>query len=186
MGKIKLQDAIKNSYSSSKKQKKNMSGYERDDSLSNDNQQVYYNKADNKLLYTVAGTHNLSDVGTDIMYGLGLHKKTKRYQEAHSKLREAKAKYGVNEATVVGHSLGGGIARGIATDEDKIVTYNKAAVPFEKQRGNETSYRTRGDWVSMFAKARTLDKKLNKNHTAVGRALEAHDSSNLQDSGIDV
>ena len=35
------------------------------------NQQVYYNPNEKKLLMSVAGTHNLRDVGTDFMLGIG-------------------------------------------------------------------------------------------------------------------
>ena len=66
---VSLHNVLKNSYKS--KPAKNMNGYELDKLLSNHNQQVYYNPNEKKLLLTVAGTHNLRDVGTDFMLGIG-------------------------------------------------------------------------------------------------------------------
>jgi hypothetical protein len=40
----------------------------------------------------------------------GKLKNTKRYQDAHTRLRNAKLKYGVNEAIISGDSLGGKIS----------------------------------------------------------------------------
>jgi hypothetical protein len=63
-----LHKVLKNSYASRKKQKKAFlkDGYRYDKFLSNDNEQVYYNPNNKKLLMSVAGTHNLSNFGTDI------------------------------------------------------------------------------------------------------------------------
>ena len=62
-----LHDVIKNSYSKNKS--KIMKRYNLDTSLTNDNQQVYYNLKIKYLLYSIAGTHNLNDVGTDFYLG---------------------------------------------------------------------------------------------------------------------
>jgi hypothetical protein len=59
--------------------------YIKDKSLSSDNQQVYVKKlknGKNKLLYSVAGTHNLSDVVTDGYLAVGKLKDTSRYKQA--------------------------------------------------------------------------------------------------------
>ena len=66
---VSLHSVLKNSYKS--KPAVNMNGYELDKSLSNHNQQVYYNPNEKKLLMSVAGTHNLRDVWTDFMLGVG-------------------------------------------------------------------------------------------------------------------
>ena len=67
-GDLDLYEGFKNSYAPRKDQEKfgSDAGYIFDSELSNDNQQVYFNPDKKKLLYSVAGTHNLSDVGTDI------------------------------------------------------------------------------------------------------------------------
>ena len=66
---VSLHSVLKNSYKS--KPSANMNGYELDKSLSNHNQQVYYNPNEKKLLMSVTGSHNLRYVGTDFMLGTG-------------------------------------------------------------------------------------------------------------------
>ena len=93
----KLHTVLKRSYASRDEQKKGfhdgVDDYDFDDSLSNDNQQVYYDKKKKKLLVSVAGTHNLKDVGTDVYLAMGHLKDTNRYKEADRILKEAKQKY---------------------------------------------------------------------------------------------
>ena len=45
---------------------------------------------------SVAGTHNLRDVGTDFMLGIGKLISTSRYKEAKSTIDKAKNKYNPN------------------------------------------------------------------------------------------
>jgi hypothetical protein len=58
------------------------------------------------------GSHNIKDWGVNAYLLGGKLKQTKRYQQAHQGLRQAKEKYGVNSAVVTGSSLGGGIVTG--------------------------------------------------------------------------
>ena len=106
---LDLYDVLKNSYASQNKQKEafKKDGYVYDQKLSNHNEQVYYNPNNKKLLMSVAGTHNISDIGTDIYLAAGHLKDTNRYKEAESVLHRAKQKYNIANATLAGHSLGG-------------------------------------------------------------------------------
>ena len=132
---LSLHEVIKNSYAKNKA--KSMKGYNLDESLSNHNQQVYYNLNNKKLLYSVAGTHNLADVGTDIYLGAGHLKDTNRYKEAEKTLKQAKQKYGVNKALIAGHSLGGSIAGYVGNpDVDSIMTLDKGATIRQPIRKN--------------------------------------------------
>ncbi len=107
---VSLYDALKSSYGNQEsKQHLADAGYKYDSMLSNHNQQVWYNPYQKKLLFNVAGTHNLSDWGTDLWLGAGHLKDTDRYKEAKQALEDAKHKYNVNNATLTGHSLGGSI-----------------------------------------------------------------------------
>lgn len=165
---VNLAKVIKVGYKSKEKQSKVMNryGYKIDKDLSNDNQQVYYNPNEKKLLYNVAGTHNVSDVGTDIYLGLGKLKDTNRYKTADETLKKAKSKYGVTNATITGHSLGGGIAQGIAKPEDKEYSLNAGYTIGQKTKGgNQHNYRTQGDVVSLLGAGsknlKTIGKKDN-------------------------
>jgi hypothetical protein len=191
-----LYTALKASYADTATQKTSLGkyGYQRDDDLSNHNQQVYYNPIQHKILYDIAGTHNLSDVGTDLYLAAGHLKDTNRYKEADSTLKKAKSKYGVSEATVTGHSLGGSIAGYVANKQDKVITLDKGATIGQPIRSNEKAYRTSGDAVSVLnAGSRGMTTLPNPNKSIrtgnaildiAGNILNAHNVSNVKNSSI--
>ena len=174
---VKLHKVLKRSYANKDEQRKGFhedgDDYDFDDGLSNDNQQVYYDKKKKKLLVSVAGTHNLKDVGTDVYLAMGHLKDTNRYKEAENVLNKAKVKYGVDNATVVGHSLGGSVSQYIAGKNDKVYTLDKGATIGQKTRSNENAYRTTGDAVSLLnansTRMTTLKKPDNKPKTWIGK-----------------
>jgi hypothetical protein len=102
---VNLAKVLKVGYKSKEKQGKVMNryGYKIDKDLSNDNQQVYFNPNEKKLLYNVTGTHNLTDVGTDVYLGLGKLKDTNRYKQADETLKKAKTKYHFNHDYFIRH-----------------------------------------------------------------------------------
>ena len=154
-GDVRAYDAMKNSYASQSDQAKFGAdqGYIYDDALSNDNQQVYYNPQSGKMLYSVTGTHNVSDIGTDFKLMTGGLKQTKRYKEAEDTFNLAKQKYQPKESVAYGSSLGAAISSNL--DADKIVTLNKANAIGAKTGKREVAIRTHGDIVSVFGANQT-------------------------------
>jgi len=194
MGKVKLYDALKSSYGDKKSKKKlEQSGYVKDKNLSNNNQQVYYNSTDNKLLMNVAGTHNLKDWGTDIALAFGALKSTKRYKQADNTLEKAKSKYQGANTTVTGHSLGSSIGQKIVSkkDNDKFVGLDGGYTIGQKTRsygGNQQHFRTQGDAVSLFGANAKNMTTLTNNNLKTGLVpydvLKAHNVENIKDSNI--
>lgn len=183
MSNITLSDSLESSYGDKKARKKfSKNGYSFDKKLSNEDESVFYNKKENKLIVTVAGTHKVSDVGTDIYLAAGKLKSTKRYQSAKKTLEKARDKYKPAEVVVTGHSLGGAVARDIGKKNDKIITYNRGATIGEKKRKNETDYRTKGDIVSLFA---TKSKNLKSTHSQFDE-LGNHALKNIRKSNIKI
>jgi len=179
---VSLYSVLQNSY----KPQKTLGDYVLDESLSNGNQQVYYRPRDKKLLFSIAGTHNLSDVGTDLYLAGGNLKSTSRYKEAQNALEKAKNKYHT-DATIVGHSLGGSVGQYIASPTDKVISYNKGATIGQKTRSNETAYRSPGDLVSLFGSSgsKTLGQGSILNMiNPFSTAVSAHDTANLKDQNI--
>ncbi len=172
MAKVKLETALKASYGYEKEMKKlNKKGFILDKELSNHNEQVYYKhkkSGGKKLLYNIAGTHNLSDVGTDISLGLGRLKNTNRYKEADDILRKAKEKHRVNKASIAGHSLGGSIAGYIAGNNDNVFTLDKGATIGQKLKSSENAYRHSGDVVSLL-NANSKHMKTIRSHNKMER-----------------
>ena len=90
---------LKASYKNSHEQATSLSrfGHNRDEKLSNDNQQAYFNPEKKKLIYTVTGPHNLEDWGTNAYLAVGKIKYTNRYKSADAGLKKVKLKYGVSD-----------------------------------------------------------------------------------------
>ena len=208
--KLSLHSVLKNGYSKDKA--KNLEGYVLDNNLSNDDYQTYYNPKEKKLLYNVTGTHKPADWITNLKMAIGRgFKESDRYKNAHKALRDAKKKYGVDNATVVGHSLGGQIANYISSGNDKVLTYDKATTLGASLK-HGTHFRTAGDIVSLGdigkKHSHTLAPKdtggilktLGKGVTAVatenpalavdyikesaGHVLNAHKTDNIKDAPI--
>jgi len=189
MSSISLYEPIKAGYQDKKKQKALISkGYVRDNALSNDNEQVYYNPSNKKLLVNITGTHNISDIGTDLYLAAGKLKDTDRYKEGKKVLEKAKRKYGVNKATITGHSLGGQIANYVASSEDKVTTLDPGYTIGQKARKNVKNYRTKGDWVSLFSPYGNTTTLKNPNKPSrlgiVYDGLQAHNVDNIKNDPI--
>lgn len=174
-----LYTALQSSYGDKNATKRIVdSGYVKNDKLSDHRQQIFYNQAENKVMMNVAGTHTLKDKITDIGLGLGLLKSTKRYQSAKKTLEKAKKEYGVETATINGHSLGGAIAQKIASKQDTVNAYNSGMTIGEKARkGPGNVIRQKGDVVSMFGSGQKTQGK-----TKFG--LGAHELGNIKKTKI--
>ena len=189
---VNLYDTLKSSYGDKKaRQQLVNAGYKYDSMLSNHNQQVWYNPNDKKLLYNIAGTHNIKDWGTDLYLGVGKLKDTNRYKEAKQTLENAKLKYGYDITTnITGHSLGGAIAQYVGGKNDKVFTLDKGATIGQKTRGNETAFRTSGDAVSVLNSGSKRMITLENRNRATGflplDTLKAHNVENIRKEGIQI
>jgi hypothetical protein len=144
---VDFHDALKASYGNRDARKNIESkGYKYDTDLSNDNQQIYYNPTTKKMLNTIAGTHKISDWGTDLYLGLGHLQDTNRYKEAAKTLEAAKAKYKPSKTVIAGHSLGSSIGQTLSSKADRTVTLDGGYTVGQPTRGE--SYRASGDVVS--------------------------------------
>ena len=192
-----LYTPVKLGYSDKKEQKDGMLqyGYYRDNSLSNANEQVYWNPTEHKLLVNVSGTHfydqngnfSLSDVGTDAYLAAGHLKETERYKEGKDILDKSKRKYGVDNAIVTGHSLGAGVANGIASGKDKVYNVDSAYTIGQKARENVKNYNTKGDIVSLFSpwgNSQTLANPTWKTGNWLWDTYNAHGVDNIKNQPI--
>ena len=187
---LPLFNVLKQSYGEPKQSKKSMRenyGYYLDKKLSNHNQQVYYKPDEKRLLVSVAGTHNLSDWGTNLALATGNLKSTNRYQEADSILREAKKKYNPTNTTVAGHSLGSTIGQGIASKSggDKFIGLDAGYTIGQKthsSNGNFQHFRSKGDIVSLLGANAKHMKTLQNQPTQ--NPIRAHNVENIKNEKI--
>ena len=162
-------------------------GYVKDNSLSNGDYQTYYNPGNNKLIFSVTGTHKLRDVGTDLWLAFGGLKQTNRYKQADRALKKAKDKYKPAATSVTGHSLGGSIAQGIGSKSDNIKTLDAGYTIGQRTRGEH--FRTSGDMVSLLGSGAKHTTTLADPHTRRTGifsldSLRAHNVDNIKDHDV--
>jgi len=193
--KVNLHDVLKAGYGDKNKQEAfaTQHGYIRDPA-SNDNQQIYFHQPSKSLLINVTGTHNIKDIGTDVALVAGKLQDTKRFKEAKQAIQSAKDKYGVENATLTAHSLGGGILQqGAGGKNDKVIALNSAMTIGQRVNPKQNLYRSSGDVVSVFGarnkNVKTIQgkQKLGSGLGIIGKvknALEAHKIENIKDKNI--
>lgn len=184
-GDVDLHAVIKSSYGKEADQEKFAKDYNYifDKELSNDNQQVYFNPENKHLMFSVTGTHNLADVGTDFKLMTGGLKQTKRFKEAEDTFAKAKSKYEPSSTTAVGHSMGGSITAKL--NADKIVTYNKGMELGGKTRKRETAVRSTGDIISALGMGnKHMTTISGGNLTDPSTWLRSHNSDVLKNRGL--
>ena len=184
-----LFDVLSNGYKDKKKKSKNLGGYVMDEQLSNKHYQTYYDPKDKILLFNITGTHNAADWLTNIKLATGIgYKESSRYKQSHAALRNAKQKYGINNATLTAHSQGGLTANYISSKGDKVITLDKATTLGGKSREGSKDYRTNGDVVSLLASTRhnTINLKNTNKQTGniVYDTLQAHDIKNIKNEKL--
>ena len=140
-------------------------------------------------MYNVAGTHSGKDLITDAYLAVGSLKSTSRYRSADDTLKKAKAKYGVENATITGHSLGGQIINGIAKKGDKSYALDAGYTLFQPTRsrgGDAKNYRTSGDLVSGLAGSSNVKTLKNPNLIKGGLigGYLAHNVDNIKNEKI--
>lgn len=86
----------------------NVRDWKIDKTLSNENRAVYHNHRTGKAKVAFRGTKpsNVRDLGTDLLIGLGLQDVSSRFKNAVRTTDLAIAKYGKENVSLTGHSLG--------------------------------------------------------------------------------
>ena len=158
-----------------------LDGFQRDGSLSGQRVQVY-NKPDTKQTIVVhRGTQGFQDVLTDIKLAFhpSLYMKSNRFQHAKAIQEQAENKYGKENVTTVGHSLGAKLAADVSGKSKEIITYNKPIIPqeiFKQTRKNETSIRTKMDPISILG---SFNPNIKQVSTKTMNPITAHNTAQL-------
>lgn len=156
---------LENSYRG-KKQKKEIKGYIRDDSLSGQRAQVYHDPKTGKAIVTHRGTASSKDIINDLAVGVGAGKLTNRFQHAKKIQKQAEKKYGKENIETSGHSLGGFLTENIT--KGKRTTVNKAVSlvdRFKKIDKNQHDIRNSLDPVSAIGLFQSGGKKSSVRNT---------------------
>lgn len=142
-----LKDILSNSYNAVPS---DVGDYRVDRSLSGQRAQVYHNPKNNHVIVAHRGTQGMHDWFTDMNYGMWGHgRNTTRFQHAKRIQEEAEKKYGTQNLTTVGHSLGAAIAEDVGQGKH-VITLNKPSLLLTTPKHNARQYdiRTSHDPVS--------------------------------------
>lgn len=189
MSGVKLYDVLKAFYDNNKKTELNKYGFVFQPEYSSGKLQSFWNADDQVLIFSVRGTDptSLADLRTDVSLAVGRLKQTKRYTDAESMLKRAKLGLKPKKTVVCGFSLGGTIASGIASSNDRVYTFNRGSTIGSKIKSNETAYRVAGDIISAnLTGAKTLPKDtgLKDYLGGVGQALSSHEIDQLANDDV--
>ncbi len=140
-----------------------------DKSLSTDETQVYTNNKTPQVIVVHRGTKTAKDwmTNTKLLFGF---KNDSRFKKAREIQRAAEQKYGVNNISTIGHSLGSSIATEVASPQVKeIITLNAPLTPLDlikkkKVGPNIYNIRTKLDPVSIL---KNVSNNNNKNDIVI-------------------
>lgn len=129
-GKMKIGDVKKLLDVSYNDKPNDINGFKIDKELSGKRVQVYTD--DTGRAYVVhRGTQGFQDILTDVNMVFGKIKGQKRFKHAEKIQKEAEAKYGTENVSTLGHSLGARIAEEVGKKGKEIITYNKPTLPID-------------------------------------------------------
>jgi hypothetical protein len=156
-----VQKLLKNSYEKGGKQKKELDGYLIDPQLSGRRAQVYFNNDTNKAVVIHRGTQGVHDFVTDGLLSLGI--KTKRFKHGQKIQDKAIEKYGKDNITTLGHSLGAVITEDVNRGTNTI-TLNKPVLLQDinkKISDNQIDIKSKNDPVSFLRQYQQGKKAIN-------------------------
>ena len=151
MKKSDIQQLLEESYNPLKK---DVGKYKIDKSLSSKRVKVFQDPETQRAFVVHRGTANLKDWATDLSMAFGFES-GKRFKHSKKVQKAATKKYGKQNITTLGHSLGGRLAEKYHKGDGQIITLNKAATPRSIRRivpKNQTDYRHSKDLVSYLSK----------------------------------
>lgn len=148
-----------------------------DKSLSGKRAKVYVSASNPKKVAVIhRGTQSVTDwVKTNVPMIAG-YEGGNRFKHGKKVQKAAQKKYGKENITTMGHSLGGRIAEKFGKNTHQVITFNKAAVPhtwFKNRPGNQHDIRVKYDLVSLGSRTQTGGTEKLVNNGLQG-ALSAH------------
>lgn len=147
-----LQNLLKLSYHYDKKNPASYKGFKVDPQLSGTRAQVYYNASTGQAVIAHRGTQGLADWYTDAQMFWG-NRSGPRFQHALKIQRQAEVKYGAENLTTIGHSLGAALASESGGKSKEIIAFNGPTTIdrlHTGQRKNQFDVRSQNDPVSIM------------------------------------
>jgi hypothetical protein len=146
-----LKQFIDNSYA---KKPKKFKDFVLDKQLSSQRVKVYIHPQTKQAYVVHRGTASIQDVGNDLKMALGFDiSGSKRVKHAKEVQKKTESKYGADNVTTIGHSLGSKIASDVGQNSKSIINLNKAVIPSDLNKtlsSKETNIRSKSDLISIL------------------------------------
>ena len=163
-GSLGSKDLKKVLASTYEKNNKDVGNFKVDNQLSGKRAKIYHNDETGQTIVAHRGTASAKDWYTDAKMALGFEGGN-RFKYAKKVQKQAEQKYGTDNLTTVGHSLGARLAEKFGNNGKEIITLNKPIIPKtvgKKVSDKQYDIRSSTDVVSALAKTQK-----NKNLTTV-------------------
>lgn len=151
-GKISVENIKKFIQQSYEPKLNDVDDYVIDNELSGQRAKVYKKKGTSEAVVVHRGTKGLADLGNDLKLALGFDiSNTKRVKHAKEVQQKAEQKYGSQNVSTVGHSLGSNISSNVGQNSKEIINLNKAVLPNDLGKTislKETNIRSSRDVIS--------------------------------------
>jgi hypothetical protein len=130
-------------------------GWQKDIELSNENRTVYHKEGKARVAFRGTNVRNPRDLGTDALLALGLQDKSSRMKNAVRTTDLAIKKYGKENVSLTGHSLGGAQAAYVSRKKGVEATgFNTFMSPVDVARKRTYSkfhsVQTRSDPIAQY------------------------------------
>ena len=144
-----LKKALNGSYET---ENKDIDDFKVDEHLSGRRVKVYNNPLTNQTIVSHRGTASLKDWGTDGLMAVGIEN-TNRFKHSKKIQKEAEKKYGKDNISTVGHSLGARLSEKYGDNSKEIITLNKPTTlrtAGKRISNKQTDIRSSRDVVSLL------------------------------------
>lgn len=178
-----LSQILDNSYNKNHKNMHDINGYIQDDELSGKRVQVYHNPETNHLVVSHRGTSGIHDVITDAKMVLGF-KNNNRFNHGKKITNDAIKKYGDNNVTIVGHSLGSQITRESNKGNYDMVNVNPAILPsdlLKSNKNNEIIIKSKYDPISVLHELKKSNNIIYDNNNSLNPLKQHSLNDTLKD-----
>ena len=163
---VALKQLLQASYVYNKDKPTNVRQWIPDTSLSGERVQVYTHRRGKRVVVVHRGSQDINDWITNYQMATG-YTGGPRFAYSLKIQKLAESKYGKENITTIGHSLGAKLAETSGKDSHEVIAYNGPTTQFDlfqKQGDNVTKIRTSGDPVSSLAPVR-FHKPIDRNIT---------------------
>lgn len=181
-GSLQVKDVKDILHKSYEKDLNDSGDFQIDRSLSGQRAKVYHNPKTGQTVVAHKGTQGIHDWITDGAYFTTGYK-SNRFKHAEKIQKQAEEKYGKENVSTIGHSLGAELTKTYGNNSKEMIAYNRPIAPsevFTKKSNKLTDIRTTNDPVSLLSPLTTKNGKEVSINSKTYHPLAEHKVKNLE------